>query len=146
MEIGDFELKIGVLLSLMLSLSGVVLLALYKKASDDQSDLIEEEQSELEGVFQAEGAGHTTFQATASSVRPLVEGCIIEYTEFFLKADSGGFVVTDAGDLSIEFFRDKLVEVSQELTLRERLENTDTQYVPTNVGAIHRQHFVVKGA
>jgi hypothetical protein len=75
----------------------------------------------------------------------LVEGCIIEYSGFFLKADSGGFVVTDAGDLSIEFFRDKEVQFGEDLNLKERLADDEITYVPTNFGAIHKQHFVEKG-
>ena len=149
LEVSDFEIKVGVLLSLILSIAAIVLLALYKKASSIEPMLDQDRETDDKTAAEPVTPIATSsqdFESIENPMRPLVEGCIIEYSDFFLKADSGGFIVTEAGDLSIEFFRDKDVEVVAELTLKERLENKDTQYVPTNHGPIHRQHFVVKGA
>ena len=127
----DFQLKFFVLMFLIALISAVGILAIYFHDKRTRA-----ENDESEGIFE-------NADATCEK-REVVEGCIVEYSYFFLKADSDGFVTTPDGGLSIEFFRDKDVELDEGAEALKT--DSKSQYVKTNLGPIHKQHFIPKGA
>lgn len=125
----DFQLKFFLLMGLLAVISSIGILAIYFHDKRNQPKISDQE---------------FTPDESHCDKREVVEGCIVEYSYFFLKADSDGFVITPDGGLSIEYFRDKNVELDEGAEALQA--KSSERYIKTNLGPIHKQHFIPKGA